>query len=173
MTFPRKNIRLPSENYHGKREYFVTICCHKRLKLLADAGTAADILEQLRCSAEDASFAIHAYCAMPDHLHFLAAGLSDESDFLSFVHAFKQQTEYDYHQQMRRPLWQSKFYDHILRSSAAIEDVAWYIWMSPVRQGLCSDPRDYPFTGSFTQESIRLAEAKLAWTPPWKAKDRA
>jgi putative transposase len=168
MPLPRKNIRLPAANYRGKRQYFITICCHERKPLLAADGIAPHVIEQLRSTAANASFSIHAYCAMPDHFHLLAEGMSDKSHLLAFMHAFKQQTEYDYHWQTGRPLWQFKFYDHILRSAVAMDDVAWYIWMNPVRKGLCADPRDYAHAGSFTQASLRLSEAKTQWTPPWK-----
>ena len=56
-----------------KRDYFVTICCQKRKPYLAKNENAGPVLEFLQSSATRESFAIHAYCAMPDHLHFLAS----------------------------------------------------------------------------------------------------
>src|SRR6266704_5083306 len=38
------------------------------------------------------------------------------------------------------------------RSSDLWERVAWYIWMNPVRKGLCAHAQDYPFSGSFTMD---------------------
>ena len=163
----RKNIRLPALNYVGMREYFVTICCHGREPLFARRENALPILEQLQSSAGQHSFAVHAYCCMPDHLHILAAGSSESSDLLSFVNSFKEHTGYEFTQRTGRPLWQFKFYDHILRGGDGIERVAWYIWMNPVRKGLCAHPAEFPYSGSFTRLSRDQAPPDRPWNAPW------
>jgi hypothetical protein len=107
---------------------------------------------------------------MPEHVHFLAAGRSDASNLIQFVKAFKQATGYAWRERSRGPLWQKSFYDHILRPRDSVESVAWYIWMNPVRKGLCDDPQAYRFSGSFilTWPSAQPAEI---WVPPWKGED--
>ena len=87
---------------------------------------------------------------------------------LDFVYRFKQKTAFEYRRKFGVPLWQVKFYDHILRSDVAMEDVAWYIWMNPVRKGLSCDPWDYPHSGSFTMPWKKKAPAAEYWRPPWK-----
>jgi len=106
---------------------------------------------------------------MPDHLHFVAEGLEDTCDLVKFVNDFKQRTAYEYRQSRRQQLWQTRYYDHILRTADAVEDVACYIWMNPVRKGLCTDPSLYPLSGSQTIEWMKRCSAGTAWTPPWKA----
>ena len=175
MPFPRKNIRLPAENYIGPRIYFVTICCRDRRPLLAGAAIVSAILPHLRELATRHQFAVHAYCFMPDHLHLLLEGLHTDSNLLAFVHDFKQRTAFDHQKRFaeHRPsftqnLWQSKFYDHILRHADALEDVAWYIWMNPVRAGLCDAPSSFRFSGSFTSAANLLTPPNPSWLPPWK-----
>jgi putative transposase len=163
----RKNIRLPALNYVGMREYFVTICCHKRVPLLAQRENALPILEQLQSSAIRHCFAVHAYCCMPDHLHILVVGTSASSDLLSFVNSFKEHTGYEFTQRTGRPLWQFKFYDHILRRGDGIERVAWYIWMNPVRKGLCAHPAEFAYSGSFTTLWREQAPPDRPWNAPW------
>jgi putative transposase len=165
-TFQRKNIRLSAENYLGKRDYFVTICCHKRQPHLSDPSSVLPILDHLKSASTRHSFDVHAYCAMPDHLHLLASGTSDYSDLLAFVDFFKQNTEFDFHHRTGNQLWQFKFYDHILRRAAALNDVAAYIWMNPVRKSLCTNPADYPYSGSFTR--VFPIESTSTYIPPWK-----
>jgi putative transposase len=167
-TFQRTNIRLPSLHYLGKRDYFVTVCCEKRRPYLAKNEDAAPVLEYLQSSAARESFAIHAYCAMPDHLHFLASGTSDVSNMLTFVNSFKQYAAYEFLGRTGKQLWQYKFYDHILRPGNSIENVAWYIWQNPVRKNLCANPRDYPFSGSFSNAIPLLKSTESNWIPPWK-----
>jgi putative transposase len=169
-NFKRKNIRLHAPNYIGKRDYFVTICCHKRATLLAEKENAALILSHLQSSAAEYAFIVHASCAMPDHLHILAGGASDISNLLHFVNSFKQHTAYEFHERTGKQLWQYKFYDHILRSAGAVEDIALYIWMNPVRKGLCANPGDYPYSTSFLNVKHLHNPAAKPWIPPWKKK---
>lgn len=166
--FQRKNIRLAREHYVGKRSHFVTTCCHFRRPFLADPVVAAWVIRMLQRFAVRFGFAVHAYCAMPDHLHFLVLGLHDQSDLLQFVDSFKQHTGYRYEQRKRRRLWQFKFFDHILRRADGIDDVSAYVWMNPVRKGLCTDPLAYPFSGSFTIRWASHPVSPSAWEPSWK-----
>jgi putative transposase len=168
MTFPRKTIRLPRANYTGKRLYFVTICCSNRQPIFGDVNLVTNCVEMLRACATLTQFAIHAYCFMPDHVHLLMDGQASGSRLVNFVSRFKQLTAFDFRRKSNRSLWQSKYYDHILRSDVAMEDVAWYIWMNPVRKGLSRDPWDYPYSGSFTMPWKKKAPAAECWRPPWK-----
>jgi len=162
----RKKIRLPESEYRGQKSYFVTTCCEDRRKVFAEAGRAEWIIERSLNHAKVHQFAIHAYCVMPDHFHFLAEGRSDSSDLIRFVSQFKQQTAHEFGS-VRGRLWQRYFYDHILRGRDGLDAVAWYIWMNPVRKGLCKEPEDYPFSGSMTVEWKRKKRPEGSWTPPW------
>ena len=163
----RKKIRLPGSEYWGQKSYFVTICCESRRKVFAEAGWAERIIQRLLNNAKAHQFAIHAYCAMPDHFHFLAEGRSESSDLIRFVTQFKQQTAHEFGTTHER-LWQRYFYDHILRGRNGLDAVAWYIWMNPVRKGLCKEPEDYPLSGSMTVEWKRKKRPADPWKPPWK-----
>jgi len=171
MPFPRKNIRLPPDRYTGKNIYFITICCHDRRPVLRDAGVVPEILATLRDLCSRQEFAVHAYCFMPDHLHLLCEGLSDRSHLVDFLGRFKQRTAFEYRSTANGRLWQDRYYDHILRRADAIEDVAWYIWMNPVRKGLCSGPREFAFSGSFTLPWNQTVPPAHHWQPPWKQKN--
>jgi len=107
---------------------------------------------------------------MPDHLHVLADAAHDESNLMRFVESFKQETGFAFARRIHRRLWQFKYYDRILRRTDAAERVAWYIWMNPVRKGLCRAPQEYPHLGSFTEIGGRMLKGAAAssWVPPWK-----
>jgi putative transposase len=169
IAVPPKNIRLRQDQYTGVRLYFVTVCCHKRRSAFENSETACSAIEILRETASHHRFEVHAYCFMPDHLHILAEGATHQSNLIEFVHRFKQSTAFAYRQKYCKVLWQSRFYDHILRFGEAVHDVAWYVWLNPVRQGLCRNPYDYPFSGSLSfswkSEESRNVEK---WVPPWK-----
>ena len=66
-------------------------------------------------------------------------------------------------------LWQKKYYDHILRTNERWESVACYIWLNPVRKGLCKRAEDWPYSGSFTVDWRKLMALGVdPWVPPWK-----
>jgi len=60
------------------------------------------------------------------------------------------------------------FYDHVLRPWEPVHSFLWYIWMNPVRKGLCKSPYEYPWSGSLTIDWKRTASVEEQWTPPWK-----
>jgi len=168
--FRRKNIRLRADNYRGRRLYFVTLCFHNRRRFGANPRLAHWVIGRLRKHAAACEFFVHAYCVMSDHMHFLAAGAADTSNLLKFIEALKQETAVEFARRRGNPLWQFKYYDHVLRGADSADRVAWYIWLNPVRKGLCRQPRDYPFLGSFTELGARLLKGSAAgeWVPSWK-----
>jgi hypothetical protein len=59
-----------------------------------------------------------------------------------FVQHFKQATGY-----LDPSLWQRSYFDHVVRREEALEGMANYTWTNPVRSGLVSRIRDYPWLG--------------------------
>ena len=169
MPFSRKNIRLSRQNYLGHGIYFVTICCHDRKKHFSDHALGFWVLDHLRQQAKQSSFVLHAYCVMPDHVHFLAEGRSPRADLLRFVAGFKRHTALAFLKRAAGALWQGRYYDHVLRSSEEVPRIAGYIWANPVRRHLCEEANTYPLSGSETMEWRRLCATMSDWMPPWKS----
>lgn len=167
--FKRKNIRLPHVRYLGQQWYFLTACTEGRLPRFQNPALISENLGLLTEKARSAGFAIQAYCFMPDHLHTLVSGIDSQSNLLPFANGFKQVSAYTFKQRTGERLWQHKFYDHVLRPTERWEAVAWYIWMNPVRKGLCARPEAWPFSGSQTVDWRRLlTPPEELWIPPWK-----
>ena len=156
------------EDYFGLRAYFITICCEERHKFFADPARTARVIEHLREISTAQCFLVHAYCVMPDHLHMLVGGQNAGSNLMEFVRTLKQGTAFEEKRKSGSQLWQRYFYDHVLRPKDSADAIAWYIWLNPVRKGLCVEPEDYPFSGSFTLEWKRKARPAESWAPPWK-----
>jgi len=161
-------IRLAPRNYLGQNYYFVTICCFNRHAAFQDPNLSTWILNLLQMESSANSFRVHAYCLMPDHLHFLAEGIKPSSDLRHLVKSFRIKSSRYYSGQTGRILWQKRFYDHILRQPQTAEAVAWYIWLNPVRKGLVAKPDDYPFVGSYTGKVMPAVWNAPDWCPPWK-----
>jgi len=165
----KKQLRLPAADYMGCRAYFVTVCTENRATFFSDPATGHWLLKKLIATVAGFSFALHAYCIMPDHLHFVSEALADACDLIKFVEGFKQRTAYEFSKSRGTRLWQRRYYDHILRPSDAIEDVACYIWWNPVRKKLCAQPHQYPLSGSQTIDWMKHSVTAPKWQPPWKS----
>ena len=166
--FHHKNIRLPRQEYRGQKAYFITLCAANRRASFLNPETNRETLAILQHESTRHGFAILAYCLMPDHLHFLADGLTSHSDLTAFLKSFRIKSSRFCMRQTGQILWQKKFYDHILRSTESVESVAWYIWLNPVRAGLAERAGEFPFAGSFAIANPFREPPETPWTPCWK-----
>ena len=166
--FRHKNIRLPLDRYVGTAWFFVTFCCENRKKIFLEPTRAQWFLDDLRSDALSHALAIHAYCVMPDHVHLLSQGLTPTSDLFRCLTALKKRTGFTYKQETSHHLWQKKSYDYALRSGDPPDLVAWYIWMNPVRAGLCLSATDYPWSGSLTGAGPHSTPPHESWSRPWR-----
>ncbi len=152
--FP-KRPRLRDFDYVGTYAYFITILTKDRgtyLKEVEVVRSATDILLE---EARSEKFSILAYCFMPDHLHLLVMGQDDRSNARKFVSLFKQKSGHWFKKNYNENLWHVSYYDHILRREESIESVTLYILENPVRKGLVSDYREYPFGKVFTGTGLK------------------
>jgi len=114
--------------------------------------TDASIVDAIRCellrTGDDYRVEIVAYCFMPDHLHVLIEGVAADSDLLKFIRMFRQRSGRSFRRHFEGYLWQEGFFDRFVRREEATPTVVAYIIANPLRAGLCTDLRDYPFIGS-------------------------
>ena len=144
-----KPIRLPQQNYTGRRAYFLTLCIRERIPYFRSRRIARWLQESLQQIASQRYFTLRAYCLMPDHLQLLLQGDSPTSDLLSFVKTFKHKTTFHFRSKTGKTLWQISFFDHILRTAEELSKTAEYILLNPVRAGLIQRPNDYPYSRTF------------------------
>ncbi|HXA81795.1 MAG TPA: transposase [Methylomirabilota bacterium] len=168
MAFPRKKIRLPAANYIGLRRYFLTFCCLERRRCFVQTDFNQYFVEKLREQSAVHQIAAAAYCLMPDHVHLLMEALAVNSNLAPFVKALKQVTGFEFERRTGQRLWQRYYYDHVLRPKDEPDGVAWYIWLNPVRAGLCEEPRDFQFLGSLTGLWPPGTRPDSIWAPPKK-----
>ena len=150
-----KRIRLEPAAYRQRHCFSVTISTANRAGVLAEPAVVETCLAALKGSAEKYEAAIYAYCFMPDHLHLLASTPHGVS-FIDFIRHFKQLSAYRLRSQFQtgRPAWQSRFYDHALRSDEGVMIAARYLFDNPVRAGLVPSAVDYPYSGSFVWKGV-------------------
>jgi putative transposase len=146
--FPRRP-RLKDFDYIGTYAYFLTILTKDHTVCFKEAEVIGSLIDMLIETARSERFDVLAYCFMPDHLHLLVIGKDDKSNLKKFINLFKQKSGYWFKKNYNMNLWHISYYDHILRKEESIENVASYILENPVRKGLVSDFREYPFSRFF------------------------
>jgi len=142
----RESPRLKEFDYAGAYVYSLTLVTRGRAPLFRRTDVAPIAEKALARSAEKHGVEVVAYCFMPDHLHLLVTG-GEGLRLEAFVHLFKQLAGFEAKKILGTPLWQTSYYDHVLRQDEDIEVVANYIWDNPVQAGLVSDRSDYAYSG--------------------------
>jgi len=150
----KKPSRLKCFSYKGYYRYFITIRSHNLKPHFTHDQIVAKVVEILKNVSDQESFAVWVYCFMPDHVHLLIEGQADRSDMKRFVNLFKQRSSYWFKRNYDDKLWESSYYERVLRDDEATVAVARYILRNPARKGLVQDYDSYPYSGSFELEDI-------------------
>jgi putative transposase len=93
--------------------------------------------------------AVFGYCLMPDHWHAIV--LPEEGSSIS---DFLMRVKIAAYQRIRKArssrdgIWQSRFYDHILRIRREFDQTLEYIHQNPVRRGLVETAMEWPWSGA-------------------------
>jgi len=139
--------------------YLLTFCTRDRRPVFRDAGIAEQTLAQFRRTSAIERFAVLAYCMMPDHAHLLVEGECAHSDLKRFVKSAEQRSGGLYARSEHQPLWQSGYYERVLREGDDARALARYVVNNPVGAGLVQSPADYPFIGSDQWTLAELLES--------------
>jgi REP-associated tyrosine transposase len=96
---------------------------------------------------------------MPDHCHFILAGLNPSANLSAMMRAFKGHAAVAMRRFGIRGVWQKSFYDHIIRNAEDLSAATVYLFENPVRAGFVKDISDWPFSGSFVFDWRSFASA--------------
>jgi putative transposase len=140
--------RIEGFSYIGPYRYFATFCTVDRREVFLDIPLGQSAIRQFRRTCRRWKSAMLAYCIMPDHIHLLVEGISQESDFRWLLKSLKQSSGQTFAARARQQLWQEGYYDRVLREDDDVKAVARYIIENPVRAGLVRSPLEYPLVGS-------------------------
>ena len=140
--------RLPPETYIGRKSIAFTSCIEGRQPILNDPEIVANFIPLLARAADRFACAVPIYTFMPDHLHVLLIGTSEQSQIKSAMDTFKTLSGRWIYHHRSHARWQRGYWDHIVRDFEGWRSQAKYIAANPCRAGLCQDVFEWPFTGS-------------------------
>jgi REP element-mobilizing transposase RayT len=147
LSVREKRHRLPRALYRGQVIVAVTARIADRQPVFADSEIVHVFVELLKLAADKHRCLVPIYCFMPDHIHAVLEGQNPRADTWRSIVDFKQQTGLwlSRHATAR---WRKDFFDHIIHADEDLAAQIRYVANNPVRKGLASDWRSYPFTGA-------------------------
>jgi putative transposase len=147
--FPkRKSPRLKEFDYSQLYIYFLTICTIEKKNIFQNNSLNQEIIHCLLEEKTNSGIRLLCYCLMPNHLHLLAQPKNADANISKFIAAFKRKTYKIFHNYgIEGKIWQSSFYDHIVRKREALSEIMKYILNNPVRKGLVEKWDEYPHSG--------------------------
>ncbi|MBT9132709.1 MAG: hypothetical protein DDT31_00074 [Syntrophomonadaceae bacterium] len=125
-----------------------TFCIEEKRVLFTERIIVEKFLEILIEAKNKYACKNWVYIFMPDHLHLILEGNSEEADLWKTVVLFKQKTGFWLSGNGRGMQWQKDFYDHIHRKDEDLKKHIIYILDNSVRRSLVDNWKDYPFKGS-------------------------
>jgi REP element-mobilizing transposase RayT len=124
----RKLIRLQGFDYSSNGAYFITVCTHRRRRLLT--GTALEIAQREYVALETRFIGLRLddYRFMPDHLHAIVLLSDCDSTLSAIVQAYKSITTLEITRAVRCDrVWQRSFHDRIVRNERELAALRKYI----------------------------------------------
>jgi REP element-mobilizing transposase RayT len=76
---PDGGPRIQGFSYRGLYRYSLTVCVHSRRKVFDNAELVAEVLNEIQGAADIERFEVLTCCFMPDHVHLLIEGKTDDA----------------------------------------------------------------------------------------------
>ena len=154
----RRLRRRQDFTYQGKHRYSLVFTVYQRRAVFTESEPVALCLSHILRAAADRAFAVLAYCCMPDHVHLVVQGTSEEANLPRFVQRAKQLS--GYHFRHRRKLWQDGYYEYVIRPHEEIDRVVTYVLQNPVAAGIVRNAQDYPFSADLRRPDLQVGRAQ-------------
>jgi len=145
----RKHLKRLAGVWENNPRYFITACIHNRKDLLATPEAHEVLIKHWARSFELYGWAIGSYVIMPNHVHFFCTDANGSTLLSKMVGSWKQWSakELCHVLNVKAPVWQKEFFDHLLRSNESYSEKWNYVRKNPVRAGFVISAEDWPFSG--------------------------
>jgi len=155
----RKKLDHSIPGWAEAPEYFITLCCKRRRRnQLCYPQTASGIFQSALRLAQLGVWRCELLLLMPDHLHLLAS-FAGNQEMHQVVARWKRWMAW-----RENLIFQAGFFDHRLRSVASSCEKWTYIYSNPVRGGLITDPKNWPYV--WTAAAFEISERSACKADP-------
>ena len=127
--------------------------------MFRDFAIASIVAREIRAADVGGHWRGIAWVVVPDHVHLLLE--LREASLPRAVGWLKGRTSrlIGLRRLAPGPVWQDGFHDHAVRREEDIRTLARYVCANPIRDGIVTTLRDYPFRGACWTGERRQAEA--------------
>ncbi len=142
-------FRLDAETYRQQNRPMLVTACTKGRRPILCGEVPAIVKRVLLERAERFHVRLHAYCIMPDHLHFFVSVSKDEGDFPGFMRSFKSISARLVNEALglegaSKFGWQRSYWDTFAREDEDVRAEIRYMLANPVRAGFCERAEQWP-----------------------------
>ena len=150
----RRCHRLPRAAYADLAAVCsVCVAVKGRRAIFADARAARVAVDVLKGHAVTTGVGVYAFCVVPDHVH-LVVSPSPANDIIAFVGQWKNLVQRElWRFGLTGSIWQTGFWDRLLRRPEAIHEAIRYVHDNPVRAALVVEARMYAFSSAAEPEA--------------------
>jgi len=148
MTSYRRNFIA------GGSFFFTVNLAERRRRLLTDH--IAELRAAFRRTRQDHPFTTDAMVVLPDHLHVVWTLPQDDADFATRWRLIKsafsrgipisERISVSRAARGERGIWQRRYWEHTIRDETDFERHINYVHINPVKHGLVTRVRDWPFS---------------------------
>ena len=123
--------------------FFFTVVTHRRRKLFNEINRM--ILQKVIIEVQSTHpFNIDAWVLLPEHLHCIWTLPEGEMDFSKRWGLIKAKFSKELKGHRTPPVWQDRFWEHLIRNDQDFQKHLDYIHYNPVKHGLVESPKDWP-----------------------------
>ncbi|MDP3741197.1 MAG: transposase [bacterium] len=130
----RKDIRLKNYDYRSNGYYFVTIVTKMRNNLLEGRNKIIEN-ELLDLTAKINGLSLDYFVIIPNHVHIIFILEDCDLPLGEIVRRFKAKVSHQFGQNV----WQSNYYEHVIRNDQALTKIREYIINNPAAELLKFD----------------------------------
>ena len=145
--------------------YFFTVVTYKRRHILTTKENIRLLRIAFKTAQKKRPFVNDAIVILPNHIHCIWTLPENDDDFSERWKSIKQSftRQYNaYHKpNKRQPLWQPRFWEHLIRTDRDYEEHMNYIHYNPVKHGYVDAPK------LWQHSSFRLMVAKGIYPLDW------
>ena len=127
--------------------YFFTLVTHQRKPIFSDPEAINTLRAAFTYARARHPFTIVASVILPDHIHAVWTLPEDNSDFSTRWRLIKSHFTRNWRPRDKSaPVWQHRFWEHLIRNEEDLARHVEYIHYNPVKHGLALSPSIWPFS---------------------------
>jgi putative transposase len=130
--------------YLSGQPVFITAVTYKRRRIFSNIQCIHLLLSTIDSVKVLRPFDLLAYVIMPDHIHLLIKTPEDSPNFSPIISSIKRNFIRNYRKTNdgsdQSPIWQPRFWDHVIKDDYDFEKHLDYIHWNPVKHGFVDDP---------------------------------